>query len=239
MVACADAQVPVLIHEGCAPSTIRVIHNGVDPEQFSTSENRCITRTELGMNDDDVMVLVVASLSPQKNHMLLLRACARVMANGHSLHLVFAGEGPMRPQLESTIAALGMTGRVQLLAVRSDVAELLSASDVVALTSLPLIETFPMCLLEAMASGKPVVATRVGGIPELVEEGVTGSLVDSEDVNALSSAIEALATSNSLRTTMGSAARTRLERLFSLSKMTGAYESLFDAMLRDGEDGMG
>lgn len=233
VVACAQTQVPVLIDEGCDERRVSVIHNGVDPAQYCADSSRVATRETLGIADSQVLVLVVASLSPQKNHLLLIKAAARAVAMGQPIQLVFAGEGPMRARLESTIQDLQMGDYVSLLGVRSDIPQLLAASDVVALTSLPLIETFPMCLLEAMASGRPVVATRVGGIPELVLDGTTGILVDSEDEVSLSSALAELAADGPLRATMGLAARSRLEESFTLQSMTTAYETIFSGALHD------
>src|SRR5262249_24656144 len=169
---------------------IRVIPNGVDLEAFAP-----------GGGDDGaargewpgpgLRLLSVGRLHPQKGHGVLLDAMGRTAARGASLSLVIAGEGTLRPVLEEGIRRLGLDGSVRLAGRRGDVRELLRAADVFVFPSL--YEAVGIALLEAMASGLPVVASRTGGIPEVVEDGASGRLVPPGDAEALAEALAALA----------------------------------------------
>lgn len=231
VVACAHAQVESLVREGCSKATIRVIHNGVDPGGFVDQSHRSSVRAEFGVSENEVLVLVVASLAPQKNHASLVRAAAQCIDDHVPLRLVFAGEGATRGELESLATELGIRNQVALPGVRQDIPDLLAASDLVALSSLPLVETFPMCLLEAMAGGRAVLSTAVGGVPEMVADGATGIVVSPGDDAALAAALARLARDGNLRSMMGSTGRERVKADFTLRKMTSEYEALFEEVL--------
>jgi glycosyltransferase involved in cell wall biosynthesis len=225
VVACARGQVPVLVAEGCAEDHIRVIYNGVNAGRFlkDTGARRRL-REEAGVSKDDVVVVVVANLFPQKNQRLVVDSVARLVREGLPVRLWLVGEGPTRISLESQIAELGVGREVSMLGRRGDVPDLLSASDVIALTSA--VETFPMSLLEGMASGLPVVATAVGGIPEMVLPKLTGELLAAGDLSALTSALRGLVTSPALRASYGGAGRLRMQQRFTEGAMVAEYESL-------------
>jgi glycosyltransferase involved in cell wall biosynthesis len=140
-----------------------------------------------------------------------------------------AGEGSLAEAARRRAERLGVAGRVRFLGVRADVAELLSACDIFALASDW--EGSPLAVMEAMAAGLPVVATAVGGVPELVEDGVTGILAPRGDLQALGSALETLAGNPRLRREMGDAARERAKR-FEVSAMVEGYAALFQEMVR-------
>jgi glycosyltransferase involved in cell wall biosynthesis len=203
----------------------RTISNGIDTAAFYRPEARAAWRTAEGLGADEVLIASVARLEPQKNPIALIEAFARVPAG----RLLMAGEGSRLAAARQKVERLGVAGRVRFLGVRADVAEMLSACDIFALASDW--EGSPLAVMEAMAAGLPVVATAVGGVPELVEDGVTGLLAPRGDVQALGSALETLAGNPRLRLEMGEAARERSKR-FEVSAMVESYAALFEEIIR-------
>jgi glycosyltransferase involved in cell wall biosynthesis len=208
---------------GCDPA--RTIPNGVDTAAFYRPEARVPWRSAEGFGAEEVLIASVGRLDPQKNPFGLIEAFARVPAG----RLAMAGEGSLMEAARRRAERRGVQGRVRFLGVRTDVAEMLSACDIFALASDW--EGSPLAVVEAMAAGLPVVATAVGGVPELVEDGVTGILALRGDLRALGSALETLAGSPRLRCEMGQAARERAKR-FEASAMVEAYAALFEEMVR-------
>ncbi|MGO9095331.1 MAG: glycosyltransferase [Bryobacteraceae bacterium] len=203
----------------------RTIPNGVDTVAFYRTEARENWRSAEGFGADEVLIASVGRLEPQKNPLGLIEAFARVPVG----RLVMAGEGSLVEAARQRAEQLGAVERVRFLGVRTDVAELLSACDIFALASDW--EGCPLAVMEAMAAGLPVVATAVGGVPELVEDGVTGILAPRGDLRALKSALEALAGNQVRRLEMGEAARERAKR-FEASAMVESYAALFEEMVR-------
>jgi glycosyltransferase involved in cell wall biosynthesis len=203
----------------------RTISNGVDTAAFYRPEARAAWRGAEGFGADEVLIASVGRFEPQKNPLALIEAFARVPVG----RLVMAGEGSLVEAARLKARKLGVEGRVRFLGVRTDVAEMLSACDIFALASDW--EGSPLAAMEAMAAGLPAVATAVGGVPELVEDGVTGILAPRGDLQALGNALEALAGNQRLRREMGDAARERSKR-FEVSAMVEAYAALFQEMVR-------
>jgi glycosyltransferase involved in cell wall biosynthesis len=192
---------------GMDASKIEVIPSAVEPREAAGRG----VREAFGIRPDEVLVTCVARLVERKGHDDLLRA-------GAGLRLLFAGDGPYRRRLEGRGAVLA--GR------RDDVHEILAASDVVALPS-RFGEGCPNALLEAMAAGKAVVAARSGGIPELVEDGVTGLLHRPGDVDGLRGALHRLAADPALRARLGAAGRERARERHGIGPFLKAYEALY------------
>jgi len=167
----------------------------------------------------------VGRLAAVKNIALLIRAFAPLAARWPQLSLSIVGDGPERGALEKLAVELGLTGAVHFLGFRSDIDELLAQSDVFVLTSLS--EGIPMSILEAMKSGLPVVATRVGGVPATVADGETGVLVDSGDERALTRALATLIEHPRSAQAMGEAGHARAAAQFSVDAMVSAYESVY------------
>jgi glycosyltransferase involved in cell wall biosynthesis len=167
----------------CAPERIEVIPNGVDPDWFARPPDVLGTdvRREFGIGPDEPIVLCVARLSSEKGHPVLLSAIKEV-----SCHLILLGDGSERPALEARAAELGLTGRVHFAGSRDDTRPFLYAASLVCLASTS--EAQGLALVEAMAAGRPVVGTRVGGIPEIIEEGETGLLVPPNEPKLLARA---------------------------------------------------
>ena len=176
----AEAQRSYLVDElGYPHAKIRIVYNGVDPELFDTTADRSVLR-EFGFAENDPVVGIVAALSPEKDHPTLLRAARIVVDEIPRARFLVIGDGPTRPHLESLCSELGITPNVCFTGSRSDVARLLRAIDVFALSSVT-VECFPIALLEAMACARPAVCTAVGGIREMISDGETGYLVPPED----------------------------------------------------------
>jgi glycosyltransferase involved in cell wall biosynthesis len=191
-----------------APSPSVVIPNGID---VAAIRARCqasrLTRADLGIDDDAPILLVAAHFKPEKGHRILLAAAAHGLGNPPPW-LVFAGDGRERPSCMALARELGVTGRCRFLGARRDVPELLALADVLVLPSLT--EQFGICLLEAFACGVPVVASRVGGIPEVARDGIDALLVPSGDPDALAAAICELRNAPEHRAALAAAAAARV-----------------------------
>lgn len=192
---------------------VGVIHVGIDPEVYR--------RLPLPASDP-AKILCVASLRPYKGIPVLLEACRRLMDEGVIFRCEIAGEGPMRPELERRIAELGLAGAVSLLGAlpQHEVTRLLGEAAVFVLPSVVApdgqMEGIPVALMEAMAAGRPVVASALSGIPELVEDGVSGILVQPGDAPGIAAALKRLLADPGLRLRLGGRGRERVEAEFRL-----------------------
>jgi sugar transferase (PEP-CTERM/EpsH1 system associated) len=205
---------------------IRVIANGVDTERFHSQKESCSeNRRRFGLPLTGLLVGVVARLEPVKNHLGILHALARLRRGGAEAALVLAGDGPMRDQLQKAARDLEIQEHVYFLGNVVEVERLLGAIDVFVLNSQS--EGMSNTILEAMASGVPVIATAVGSNPALVADGETGYLVPADDPAMLSRAMERLAGDQPLRREMGSRGRLRVERDFSIARMVDEYADLY------------
>jgi sugar transferase (PEP-CTERM/EpsH1 system associated) len=214
---------------GFPAAGIRTIRNGVDLSRFQ-QRSQSEARQLLGLDPTALVVGTVGRLVPVKNQALLLDAVAALQRRNVRLTAVIVGDGPLKQELASRAEALGIAPSVRLLGERPDVERVLAAFDVFVLTSVS--EGLSNTIQEAMASGLPVVATRVGGADELVDQDRTGVLVPSNDPIALADALESLLVAPERRLTMARAARTRAQSEFSLDKMVGAYEELYYGLMQ-------
>jgi glycosyltransferase involved in cell wall biosynthesis len=210
---------------GMPERKLRVIRNGVAVDRFRRPPDLRL-RAELTGGREQTIVLTIARLDAQKGHVHLLAAAAEIP---DALFLL-AGDGAERPRLEAEARALGVADRVRFLGHRDDIPELLALCDLFVLPSL--YEGLPLSVLEAMAAGRPVVATAVGGTDEAVLHGETGLLVAPGDASALRDAIRALLADPDRAARMGEAGGIRACREFSAGRMiaqvTGVYEELLD-----------
>lgn len=243
--AVAHGQRPYLTGElGYPDEKIVVVHNGVDPGRFESGRGAAADRgdgaaalaAELGLDPAAPVIGIVAVLRPEKDHATLLRAFAIVRDQVPAAQLLVVGDGPERARLEKLAAELGVADGVVFAGSRPDVGRLFGIIDVAVLSSWT-VECFPMALLEAMASGVPTVGTAVGGVPEMIEEGVTGHVVPPRAPRALAAPLVAMLSEPQRTATMGRAARDRVRREFTLERSVRAAES---AILRTvGRDGDG
>lgn len=205
---------------GIPRAKIVTVYSGLDSVPFQRAA-RGQVRAELGLAPEALVVTCVANLRPVKNHALLLEAIARLPAN-QPVHLLAVGDGPLRAELIARAQRLGLSERVHWLGSRQDIPAILADTDIKALTSDW--EGLPGALLEAMAAGCPVVATRVGGAPELVLEGETGLLTPPGDVEALTAALSQLVGDPALRRRLGQAGQRRAHEQFDLTQQVARLE---------------
>ena len=214
------------------PLRTEVIGSGVDLERFHPPADRLSAKRAAGFDADEPLVGIVAALRPEKHHALFLRMASRVARRIPAARFLIIGAGPERPRLEGLTRDLRLHEQVRFLGVRDDIPELYRALDVAVLCSLPVVETYPVSLLEALASGVPVVSTRVGSIADLVDGGVTGTLVASGDEAALAEEVERLLADAARRERMGRAARAAAQARFDRAAMIAAYARLFEQVAR-------
>ena len=224
VIAVTSAQVPRLLGLGYRRETIRIVANGV-PNPTPAEQPHAV-REALGIAPDDFMVLLVATLRPEKNPDLFVSAVRQANAADPRVRGVVAGGGS---ELGHVRKIAGDDGVVQALGQRHDVVELLAAADVVCLSSDA--EGVPMVLLEAMALGKPVVATDVGGVSEAVEDGVNGVIVPLRDAGAFADAVAGLAADGEQARRMGVRSLERYREHFGVERMVEGYARVFERVL--------
>ncbi|HWW83493.1 MAG TPA: glycosyltransferase [Vicinamibacterales bacterium] len=214
----------------CESSRLHVIPNGIDVVRFAPShrERRKI-RDELGIPNDAWVVGTVGRLAPEKDQALLIDAMAPLLGEGR--RLVIVGDGAERDALRTRIATIPGGRYVHMLGEREDVESILAAFDAFALTSRT--EGLPLVLLEAMATGLPVLSTAVGGIPDLLAHGVTGFLSRAGDHAALTCRLASLSMDGSLSRQIGEAGRTAILQRYSVDRMAREYGVLYERTLRN------
>ena len=202
---------------GIPASGIAVIPNGVDTTRFFPSPEPCL--------QDEFRIGTLGSLTPVKNQALLIRACHRLSEAGFKLRLEIAGEGRERLALENLIEALGMTEKVLLIGHVADTPAFLQSLHAFVLPSHS--EAHPNALSEAMACALPCIGSRVGGIPEILDQGRAGMLFDSGDETALAEALKTLIGNQPLREELGRAALVRTCEKYSMDVMIKNYRELY------------
>lgn len=208
---------------------VQRIYNGVDISGWSVSKSeRARLRGRIRLKADDMLVGAVGRLDDQKGHAFLIEAVSHLRAS-NPVRCVILGDGPLRSKLQGLIAGLGLSNHVLLLGERPDVRDWLSAFDVFVQPSLW--EGLPNSLLEAMAIGIPVVATRVDGIPEVVRHEVSGLLCPPKDAQALAGSIRELTSDPDLRRKLGESARQVVGENFLTRDMIAAYEAAYSKVL--------
>ncbi|GAA4754780.1 glycosyltransferase [Actinomycetospora chibensis] len=205
-----------------------VVPNGIPAPEPVPPERRAEVRAELGVADDDVVVLMVARLSRQKAHDVMLDAIAR--ADRPNLRLVVVGDGKRREELEALVAERGLEKAVTFLGLRRDVPRLLAGGDVFALSSVH--EGVPISVIEAMTAGLPVVATDVGALRDQVTEGVDGFLVPSGDAEGLAGRLARLADDPALRAELGCRAQERARAEFTVENTAAAFTEMVESVAR-------
>jgi L-malate glycosyltransferase len=221
VVANSAAAAGQLTREGIAAPKVSTIPNGVDCEAFAPADRgrHRIRR-----------VVTVANLRPEKGHDTLLDAWPSIAAACPGASLDIVGDGPLRPALVARVEAAGLSGRVRFLGERRDVPSVLAASDLFVLASRS--EACPNAVLEAMAAGMPIVATGVGGVPELIASGRTGVLVEPDAPRALADAVTDLIARPQAAFALGAAARQAAVQRFSFERMVARFERLYLSTLQ-------
>jgi len=198
---------------------------GLDLAPFLQPVDRAQARARLGLQSDAGVVAIVARLVPVKNVSLFLRAMASV-PSGFAL---IVGDGELRSQLEAEAAALEIAGRCRFVGWQSDIRAVYAAADVVALTSNN--EGSPVSIIEAMAAGRPVVSTAVGGVPDVIHRDRDGVLVPAGDSHALATAIESLLADPMRRDELGAAARLTVYPKYDASRLVADVTHLYESLV--------
>jgi len=215
------------------PAKVRIIPNAVEPLSPPDAATCARLRREVDVPDDGVLVGVVSRLEePRKALDVMIEAVAHVAPRWPGLRCVLIGEGAWRPALEAQIQRLGMAAHVRMLGTRHDVSAWLSAMDLFVLPSRD--EGLPMAIIEAMSAGRPIIATPVGGVPELITHEEHGLLVPPSDVAALAEAIERLLRDRALARRLGQAAQAKFAERFDMRQMIRRTEHLYEEVLDDG-----
>ncbi|MFZ5918887.1 MAG: glycosyltransferase family 4 protein [Chloroflexota bacterium] len=208
---------------------ITPIHYGLDADAFLRVQSGEDVRHEFGIPSGAPLIGVVGRLIEQKGHRYLLAALAHVVEALPAAHLLIAGDGALRPALEQQVADLALAKRVTFTGWRRDVTRIMAAIDVLVMPSLW--EGFGLVLLEAMAASRPVVASQVSAIPEIVAHGETGLLVPPKDAAALARALLTLLREPSRAQAMGRRGRQRLAQQFTVGRMVEQTQAVYESLL--------
>lgn len=218
--------------DGIERGRVTIIGNGIVADDFETVDKSAVerARAEIGLGPDDRVAIMVAGLRHGKEHDLLIRAVSRLVRNTPELKLLIAGDGPTRGGLENTVRELGVDKNVLFLGERRDVPVLLNLADVLVLASMA--EAMPLSVIEAMAAGVPVIASSVGSVPDIIEDGVNGILVPPSDSRALESAIWKVLSDREAAARMAARARETFRARYTLDHMVNDYQRLFERLTK-------
>jgi len=208
------------------------IHNGIDLETVQVRTARLDKRKEWRIPDTVALVGTVGRLVPVKGHTVLLEALHILGKSNRPVNLLIVGDGPLRGHLEDEVRRRGLEVVVRFAGHQAESFDFINMMDVFVLPSLH--EGIPMVLLEALALQRPVVATRVGGIPEVIQDGQTGLLAEPSDASSLAMLIQQMIEDPSLAVSLGNAGRTRVETEFTARTMAGNTAELYEQVLRTG-----
>jgi glycosyltransferase involved in cell wall biosynthesis len=209
--------------EGIHARRIVTIPNGIKLPDLKT-DHTAELRKDLGIRSRDIFLLSVGRLTHQKAHSVLIQAMSTIIAQHPETILCIAGDGPLRQQLSDEIGASGLDDHVKLLGERDDIAQLMAAADIFILPSRS--EGLPIAILEAMGAGRAVIATRTGGIDDVLEDGSNGLLVPADDPVELARAISRFIDDPAARSKMGEAARQSVIERHTLDRMCDQYLNL-------------
>ncbi|RLD36264.1 MAG: hypothetical protein DRI74_09385, partial [Bacteroidetes bacterium] len=213
-------------YEHISPEKIQVIYNGIDESKFRIKIDQKKKRKELGVGKHDKVIGVGVRLSEQKGINYLIEAVSLVVKSFPNVKLLIIGDGECRTDLEKLASDCGIADKVIFTGFRNDIPELLQVMDIYSLPSLW--EGHPLVLLEAMAAGKPVVATDIHGNRETVEHGKTGMLTPTRNSEKLAEALLKLLVDDDMRRKMGSMGHKRFRKLFIIDKTVKNYQDLYE-----------
>jgi glycosyltransferase involved in cell wall biosynthesis len=203
------------------------VQNGIDIDKFNIDQKAVELASKIGLNSNDIVFCMVSSLTPEKNHSAAIEALSNLKHTGSQLLIV--GDGPLLKDLQDQVARLNLQKRVFFVGRRENIRELLSISDIFLLPSLK--EGLPIALLEAMACGKAVIASRVGENANVISDGINGMIVENGDKNSLSNAMHLLLEQKNLIYQFGAKARETVANNFSSHVMTLNYCELYNRLL--------
>ncbi len=215
-----------LAAQGLPLDRLAVVVNGVDIHRFRPGPRDPAVLQSLGLQDSGPVVGMVAAFRPEKNHELALEAFLLVRSRVPSARLLLLGDGPRRAVIEARVRELDLQEAVHFAGVRHDLERILPQLNVVLLASEPRVETLSIALLEAMACGRPVVATDVGFLSEAIEDGVNGFLSPPGSASSMARAVTEILLNETRARRFGEAARSKVETRFSLVRMLEDYRAI-------------
>ncbi len=215
--------------EGVDPSTFRVIHNGINVSTFRPGRSSEDIRKQFGIAPNKKIAGMVANFSAVKDHPLFLAMATLLIAQRDDIHFLLLGSGPNRENIEAAIRAENMQPFFTIAATENDAASFIVAMDVCVHTSLR--EGFPNAVMEAMTLARPVVAANVGGLPELMEDSISGVLVSSRQPEDFAAALARCLDDSAFAARLGLAARERICSQFTVDRMVDSYRTLYEELL--------
>ncbi len=231
VVGCAENVADFARWLGRPAAKTEVIHTGIELERFVPGRNREPTRRALGYSPEVMVIGTVSRIAEERKGMAHFADMAGLLAPRFpQARFLIVGDGPTRAALERQIAALGIADRVHITGWRTDIPDLLAAMDIFVMPAL--VEGGPTTVLEAMAMARPTVSTRAGMVPEIMEHGYSGLIVEPGSARALADAVAMLLTDEPLRRRLGENAREVAERRFSIETMVERYLALFERARR-------
>jgi glycosyltransferase involved in cell wall biosynthesis len=218
-----------LIKRGISKKNIVTIYNGITTDHFQEKFDGLEIRKKYLLGHGDYVIGTAGRLSEEKGHSYLIRAIPDLAKEIKNIKLIIAGDGPLKEDLECLVDELGVSNHVRLIGYEKDIEKFLSVLDLFILPSLT--EGLPISLLEAMASGRAVIASKVGGIKEVIQNSINGILIPPMDVKALSESIKFLFYDSEARRIIGSEGKKHISTHFSSRAMVSGYQNLYDRIL--------
>jgi len=231
VVAVSDVLRDEILRSRVTKEKVIVINNGVDIKMLQATDHRLQVKKSLELKDDDRVIGTIGRLTLEKGHIYLLEAFVKVISELPNVKLLIVGDGPLRESLESRVRSLELKDKVIFTGFRNDISEILSILDVFVLPSLN--EGMPIALLEAMATQKPIIATKVGAIPKLIEHNKTGLLIEPKDADAIYKSIDLLLKDNEKAKLLSLNAFERVKNEFSSSVMAQRYLAVYKETLNE------
>jgi glycosyltransferase involved in cell wall biosynthesis len=228
-IAVSNARKEELIQKGIRESKILVIQNGVDYNLFCNTQSKRDFRKEFSINESDIIIALIGHLGVEKGHIFFLESAKIILENNHETRFVIVGDGYMKDELIDKAREIGIEGNVIFTGFRSDIPNIMNTIDILVLPSIN--EGMPMVILEAMSAFKPVVATKVGGIPEIIVDGETGYLVPPCNEHRLAEAVIRLLNNPEKAKDFGNAGFKRVKMYFSAGQMASKTQDLFESLI--------
>lgn len=229
IIAVSEGMKSEMIMRNIPAERITVIPNGIDANKFKIETDKKRIKVQLGIPEETNVVGTVARLAPQKNLETFLKGASILLSTMPELMFIIVGDGPLKKQLQDRATELGIKNKVIFTGYRSDIPEILHIMDVFALSSWT--EGLPITVLEAMAAEKPVVATRVGGTPEIIKDGLTGLLVEPYDAEGLAEGLVRILSNHLLADALGTAARKSVVENYTIEKMVKSTEKVYSDLI--------
>lgn len=220
-----------LISQNIPQEKIIAAPTGVDMRIFDVDAAKNVLKKELNIGNDANVIGTIAILRFKKGHHVLLDAVSEVLKVFPKTVFVFAGDGPQEENIKKKMQELNLTNNVFLLGLRHDIPDILKSLDIFVLPTLQ--ESLPQSVMQAMAMGRPVIATTVGGLPEVVEDGISGILVEPENPHALSEAVISLLKDKERMKKMGDAGRKIAQEKYSVDAMVERMYNFYESLIRE------